>query len=405
MDDPFIYGLLIISFLVFSLLKSAFSSINLLQLELDKKQRSYYSKILYWISKRTELFEICINLYYYLNISVLLLISINLIDNDKLSLYIPILIIVTSIGIPFIVITPKSLGTIFSNKIINISAIILIILFIIISPITYFSCFIIKIFARNESIPKRKKPKESFSKDDLSDLVNNFSDNNSELKLFQNTLEFSETRIRECMIPRTEIISFEITEQIKELKQKFIDSGFTKIIIYRDSIDNVIGYIKSKSIFFSNSELHQKIKTLPIFPESMSASKLLRFFISTGQNIALVVDEFGGTSGIITTEDILEEIFGEITDEHDTEKLYERKLTSKDYILSARIKIDYLNNKYQLNIPENEEYETLAGYIIYHTENIPHINNIIKIENFLIKILKVTKTRLELIKLEIQTGN
>jgi CBS domain containing-hemolysin-like protein len=250
-----------------------------------------------------------------------------------------------------------------------------------------------------------------FNKEDLNNLVNEhtneFSDKeqNSEIRLFKNTLQFSKTKIRECMVPRTEIIAIELNESKEELKKKFIKTGLTKIVAYKDTIDNIVGFIKSKSIFFFENTLDHSIKTLPIFPESMSASKLLRFFIATGQNMAVVVDEFGGTSGLITTEDILEEIFGEISDEHDSDDLYEKQLTQTEFIFSGRIEIDHINEKYELNFPVDDEYETIAGYILHHTEHIPNTNEVIHIGYFTFKILKVSETRLELLKLEIKPQN
>jgi CBS domain containing-hemolysin-like protein len=407
MIDPFIYGLLTISFFVFALLKSSFSSINLLQLELDQKQEHYYSRILYWISTKKTEFKICISVYYYVNIISIILYTVNtfnLFVNSYLFFLISIVLI-----LPFILIVTNSLGDYFANKVINFFALALVILFILIAPITYIFCILIKL-ATHKSI-NSKVTKETFNKDDLNNLVNEHTyqliDNEeiSEIRLFKNALQFSEVKIRECMVPRTEIVAIELSDSKEELKKKFIKTGLTKIVAYKDSIDNIIGFIKSKSIFFFKNTIDHSIKTLPIFPESMSASKLLRFFIATGQNMAVVVDEFGGTSGLITTEDILEEIFGEISDEHDSDNLYEKQLTQTDYIFSGRIEIDHINEKYELNIPVNDEYETIAGYILHHTEHIPKTNEVIKIGHFTFKILKVSETRLELLKLEIKLQN
>lgn len=409
MIDPFIYGLLTISFFVFSLLKSSFNSINLLQLELDKKHENYYSKLLYWISNKKTEFEICISVYYYVNIISILLYTSYVFDynvNDYLFFLISIALV-----FPFILIFTKSLGQNFSNKIINFFALGLVILFISIAPFTYLFCIIIRLFTTKALKTNSHKSIEMFNKEDLNNLVNEhtneFSDKeqNSEIRLFKNTLQFSETKIRECMVPRTEIIAIELNESKEELKKKFIKTGLTKIVAYKDTIDNIVGFIKSKSIFFFENTLDHSIKTLPIFPESMSASKLLRFFIATGQNMAVVVDEFGGTSGLITTEDILEEIFGEISDEHDSDDLYEKQLTQTEFIFSGRIEIDHINEKYELNLPVDDEYETIAGYILHHTEHIPNTNEVIHIGYFTFKILKVSETRLELLKLEIKAQN
>ncbi|MBI9055547.1 MAG: HlyC/CorC family transporter [Bacteroidales bacterium] len=414
MDDPFIYGLIIISLLVFALLKSAFNSINWLQLELDKKHESYYSKILYWISKKPIKFELCINIYYYSLLIVLITFLYNKFILLEYGLAINILFVLFSgiIAIPLILLIPSSFGDYFSNKIINAFALALVIIYIPISPFIYLYCFIANI-AVNKSLKANNidQIKDSFNREDLNNLVDFNEKHTSKLnkdsgiKLFRNALEFSQIKIRECMMPRTEIIAVEINDPITEIKAKFIESGLTRILVYKDSIDNVIGFIKSKSVFFTDSEILKNIKTLPIFPESMSASKLLRYFTRTGQNIALVVDEFGGTSGIITIEDILEEIFGEINDEHDLESLYMKKLSDSDYLFSGRIEVDFINEQYGLNLPTSEEYETLGGLILNHTENISKANDRIKIDQFEFTILKVSETRLELIKAKIETDN
>jgi len=409
MIDPFIYGLLSISFFLLALLRSSFNSINLLQLELDQKHENYYSRLLYWISNKKTEFEICISIYYYINIISIILYTSSVFDYN-VSTYILYLITLVLI-FPFILVIANTLGEYFSNKIINFFALGLVLLFLAISPITYLFCILLKIFTKGSLISDNNKTKDNFDKEDLNNLVNEHTnqisskEKNSEIRLFKNALQFSETKIRECMVPRTEIIAIELNESNKELKKKFINTGLTKIIVYKDTIDNIVGFIKSKSIFFSKNGLNNSIRTLPIFPESMSASKLLRFFIATGQNMAVVVDEFGGTSGLITTEDILEEIFGEIRDEHDSDKLYEKQITSTDFVFSGRIEIDYLNEKYEFNIPINEEYETLAGFILHHTENIPTVNDIIHIDTFILTIIKVSETRLELIKLGIELEN
>lgn len=406
MIASFVFGLVLLSFLLSTLIKSAFNSINLLQLELDKQQESYYSKVLLWISKNPISIGISVSIFYYFSISLLfLLIGNSLFSDNNQTIYVAIII---SLLVPFIAFFFRFLGETLSNKVINLFAIVILLLYIFTLPFV----FIGQLLSNNKTRSKSNFLQKSnpFNKDNLSSLVLERADNkvdedgNSELKLFRNALEFSETRLRECMIPRTEIISHEITEPIDLLKQKFIQSGLTKIIVYRDTIDNIIGYIKSKTLFFDKLKLDKTIKTLPLFPESMSASKLLKFFISTGQNIAIVVDEFGGTSGVITIEDILEEIFGEITDEHDSETIYEKQLSETDFVFSGRIEIDYINEKYNINIPENEDYETLAGFILYQTENLPNANDIVRFEQFTFQILKVTETRLNLIKLEIQSN-
>lgn len=409
MDDPFIYILLFSVFLIFILFDSAFGSISQLKLELDKKNVIYNSKIISFIRKRYFEFQLSLKIYYVLSLILLIILLIDGLNNytnlNILNTFLFIFIF-SIIVLPGLIVIPLTLSEYFSNKIINISAPILVILFILASPITYTLILLsnapLKLFLKDKL---QSEIKSNFSKDDLNELVRENelhtlqSENKiTEIKLFKNALDFSEIKLRDCMIPRTEIEAIEIGDIEEELKQKFIDTGYSKIIIYRDTIDEIVGYIKSKELL--DNTRHQ-IKNIPIYPETMQANKLLRHFIRTGQNIAVIVDEFGGTSGIITIEDILEEIFGEIEDEHDTDELIEKKLTENDFVFSGRLEIDYLNEKYELNIQKSEEYETIAGFILYHTEKLPQINDIITIDNFQFKVLRVINTKVELLKLEI----
>ena len=221
------------------------------------------------------------------------------------------------------------------------------------------------------------------------------------VKLFRNALDFSKLKLREVMIPRTEIESLEINSSIEELKQKFIDTGYSRILIYEENIDNIVGYVHSSIIFNNPEKLKPHIKNVLIVPETMSANKLLGTFFKEHRSIAIVVDEFGGTAGMVTSEDILEEIFGEIEDEHDTSDTTEKQISENEFILSGRVEIDLLNEKYGFGIIDTEDFETLAGYILFNYESIPKINTEIEIDGFKIKILKASNTKIELVKLTI----
>jgi CBS domain containing-hemolysin-like protein len=256
-------------------------------------------------------------------------------------------------------------------------------------------------------VPKNKKAQpNAFGKIDLDNLVSESNpehglheDSEQEIKFFQNALDLSNVKLRDCMVPRTEIVALEETASIDELRSKFIETGLSKILIYRESTDNILGYINSKELFKNPDDLHSMIVSLPVVPETMPANKLLQSFIKDHKSISVVVDEFGGTSGIVTMEDILEEIIGEIEDEHDTSILTEEKINEHEYMFSARHEIDYLNEKYKLNIPESDDYETLAGLILFHYKSIPKINDRIHIGAFVYRILDVSETRIELIQL------
>ncbi len=223
-----------------------------------------------------------------------------------------------------------------------------------------------------------------------------------EIRIFQNALEFSKLKVRDCMVPRNEIEALEVKSNLNELREKFIESGYSKILVYEDTIDNIIGYISSKELFKNPESINSNLVTLSIVPESMQINKLLRNLIKERRSIALVVDEYGGTSGIVTLEDIMEEIFGEIEDEHDTQEFVERQINEREFVLSGRLEIDYLNEEYNLNIPETEDYDTLAGFIIFHYENIPKLNTRVIVGNLHMRILKVSQTRIELVHLSLR---
>jgi CBS domain containing-hemolysin-like protein len=204
------------------------------------------------------------------------------------------------------------------------------------------------------------------------------------------------------MVPRTEIEAIESSSPVEVLREKFIETRLSRILVYQKSIDNIIGYYELKDIFKNPKDIITSLRKLAIVPETMPASKLLKLFVNEKKNIAVVVDEFGGTSGMVTIEDVLEEIVGDIEDEHDTIDLIEKVIGENEYVVSGRIEIDYLNEKYHLNLPEEDDYETLAGMILYYHGSIPTVNDVIRIGNFVIKVLRATTTRLELVNLKVE---
>ncbi len=203
------------------------------------------------------------------------------------------------------------------------------------------------------------------------------------------------------MIPRTEIEAVDCMSTVEHLRDKFIETRLSRILVYENSIDNIIGYFELKDIFKNPANIRSSLRKLAIVPETMPANKLLKLFVDEKKNIALVVDEFGGTSGMVTMEDVLEEIVGDIEDEHDVNELTEKIAGPNEYILSGRLEIDYLNEKYNLNLPEKDDYETLAGLILFYYGSIPANNDVIRIGKILIKVLRATNTRLEIVNLKI----
>lgn len=277
-------------------------------------------------------------------------------------------------------------------------------------PVISFSLFLIRLFIKDQQSDEDKNPV-------FGNIIINWNEKEkyttpgekkesieTEAKLLKNALDFSKVKLREIMVPRTEIEMLDINSTFNELHQRFAETGYSRIIFYDGNIDNIIGYVHSSVIFKNPESFKPFINNVLIVPETMPANKLLSTFIREHRSIAIVVDEFGGTSGMVTSEDILEEIFGEIEDEHDTIDIIEKKLSETEFIFSGRSEIDLVNEKYQLNLPESEDFETVAGFILYHYESIPKINTTIKIGAFQFKILKATNTKIELVKLTITQG-
>jgi putative hemolysin len=224
----------------------------------------------------------------------------------------------------------------------------------------------------------------------------------SEIRIFQNALDFKDVKVRECMIPRNEIVAVEVTEPISVLMHSFIDTKLSKILVYRDSIDNIIGFVHSSEMFKNPTAIGEVMLPVQIVPEAMSANELLKQFTNQHRSVAVIVDEFGGTSGMATLEDIMEEIFGDIQDEHDVPEEVEKKTGENEYLLSGRLEIDYLNKKYDLNLPEHESYETLGGFILHHHENVPEPGEKVVIPPFTITAVKVSSSRIEHVRVKIE---
>lgn len=251
----------------------------------------------------------------------------------------------------------------------------------------------------------------AFGRIDLDNYVREIAENadesaeevDSEIRIIQNALDFSKVKARDCMVPRTEISAVEIEDDISKLKEMFIRTGYSKVPVYRDSIDNIIGYVNSVELFNKPDSVKRLVVPVIIIPETISAREVLQLFIQQNKSIAVVVDEFGGTSGMLTIEDIIEEIFGDIEDEHDRDDFIEEQIDANTFLFSARLEIDYLNATYKIGIPETEDYETLAGYILHNHEDIPQVNTVIEVDNFEITVTHVTNVRIETVKLRVMS--
>ena len=296
------------------------------------------------------------------------------------------------------------------NKMLSLFALPAMICYILLYPISRFATFLSKCMLRIVGIKMvTAKDETEFSKVDLDYLVQSSIDNakneddiEDEVKIFHNALDFSETKVRDCMVPRTEIEAVDIDDcTTEDLKNKFIETGFSKIVVYKNDIDHVVGYIHSSEMFHDTTQWKEHIRTLPFVPETMTAQKLMHIFLQQKRSLAIVVDEFGGTSGLVSLEDIVEEIFGDIEDEHDSNNYVAKKTDSGEYILSARLEIEKVNEMFALDLPESDDYMTVGGLILHEYQSFPKLNEIVKIGKLEFKIIKSTMTKIELVRLKI----
>lgn len=305
---------------------------------------------------------------------------------------------------------PKSFFKSNPNKLLYFFAIPAYICYLLLWPISRFSTLLSRFMLHLFGIKVvDEKNNGEFSKIDLDYLVqsslNNAKptdDDTEEVRIFQNALDFSDTKVRDCMIPRTEIDAVDADKcSPDELRQLFIESGHSKIIVYKGDIDNVIGYIHSSEMFRDANNWQEHIIDMPFVPETMAAQKLMRIFMQQKKSLGIVVDEFGGTSGIVSLEDIVEEIFGEIEDEHDNANYVAKQVSDNEYILSARLEISKLNDMFALSLPESDDYMTLGGLILNNYHGFPKLNEVIKIKNYELKVINKTQTKIELVRLKV----
>ena len=404
----------------FSGMEIAFVSSNKINLEIEKKQKGFFSALLKKLTNSPSKFiatmltgnNIALVVYGIFSGKLILDVFFPFIDNTK-SLDFIYIFYQTIISTFIILITaeflPKVFFQIYSNKLLKLLSIPSYIFYILLSPLTSIFNFI-----SNSVLSKYFKTKEDelrivFSKDELGDYINDelSSDNelkdiDSEIQFFQNALDFSSVRAREVMIPRAEIISADRYDNLSKINKKFIEFGLSKILIHRENIDHVIGHVRLQDMFNRPKTIKSIILPIEFVPETMLIKDILNRLTKKHIGIAVVIDEYGGTSGIITKEDIIEELFGEIEDEHDSINLDEKSINKNTFIFSARLEIDYLNEKYNLNIPLSDEYETLGGYIVFNNQNIPKKGEILKINSLEFCVKEVTDTKIETLEIKIK---
>ena len=401
----------------FSGMEIAFVSSNKLKIELDKNRGLLSAKIFaVFIKYPSRLLgalllgnNIALVIYGMAMAVILEPLIYNLLPDQYVSEFI-VLIIQTIIATIIILIAaefiPKALFRINPNFILNLFAVPIKIYYLIFYPFIHFNVWISEFILNSILRQKLTIHDYTFSPVDLDNYLKEFSPDNKEesevkqeIQMLQNAIDFRNIKLRECMIPRTEITALEQDDSIENLKSSFIESGHSKILIYKKSLDNIIGFVHSSDMFKNPANIKATTHSLPIVPEAMLANNVLKMFIKEHKSIALVVDEFGGTSGIVTMEDIIEEIFGEIEDEYDVEELREKQLNENEFLFSARLEIDLLNEKYNLGLPESDDYETLGGLIINIHESIPEINEVIIQEPFKFIITEASDVRIEQVHL------
>ncbi len=388
----------------FSGMEIAFTSANKLKTEIDRKQSGFFN---YVASIFTRHGGQCITTMLVGNNIVLVVYSLAVsslflaLTGYNSAFFEALLATVVIIFIGEYI--PKSLALKNPNFYFRTLAFPLYIFYIILFPIakitTWISTGVIRLFGQKV----KAEPAELFSRAELVHLVDETDEKEAEheVRLFQNALDFPDLLVRDCMVQRINVEAAEIADTIEELVRRFISSQYSRIFIWEGSIDNIIGYVNVKSLFRSPKTIAEVLMEVEYVPETMPAQELMNRFIKRNSSIAVVIDEFGGTAGVVSLEDILEEIFGEIEDEHDTPDLVEKRVGENEYIFSCQIEVDYLNQKYDLGIPESDEYDTLAGYIIFDYEDIPPQGEVLVIGRHEIKVLKRTSSRIELARVRI----
>ena len=304
---------------------------------------------------------------------------------------------------------PKTLFKINPNLMLRVCAIPLFICYVILFPVSKFASGLSYLFLRIFGMKVNKEASaKAFGKVDLDYFIQSSIENaeseeelDAEVKIFQNALDFSNIKIRDCIVPRTEVVAVDLITTLEELKCLFVESGISKIIVYDGNIDNVVGYIHSSEMFRNPVDWRNNVKEVPIVPETMSAHKLMKLFMQQKKTIAVVVDEFGGTAGIVSLEDLVEEIFGDIEDEHDNTSYVCKQLGEREYVLSARLEIEKVNETFGLDLPESDDYLTVGGLILNRYQSFPKLHEVIEVDNYQFKIIKVTATKIELVRLKV----
>lgn len=303
--------------------------------------------------------------------------------------------------------TPKSLFKMRPNAIFRAMVLPVYVIYLLLFPLAKLTTLLAFALLRLFGLKVKEEHNiKSFGKVDLENLIDESVESGervpaNDIKIFQNALDFSDLRVRDCMVPRVDVEAVEVDTTIEELTRRFIDTNFSRLFVWEESIDNIVGYVTTKSLFRKPQSISEILMPVRYVPETMETERLMGEMIRTRQSVAVVIDEFGGTAGVISLEDVLEEIVGEIEDEHDTPELVEKVLGDGSWVLSCRLEVAYLNERYGVGLSENDDYDTLGGYIITKYGSIPTVGTIIESEGKEIKILKSTSSRVELVKVKV----
>ncbi|NDV44269.1 hemolysin family protein [Flagellimonas sediminis] len=427
MDTSIIIILLCLLFSAFfSGMEIAFISANRIHIEIEKKQEGFLAKVLGLLTEKPSKFiatmlignNIALVVYGLFMGEVLMEWFQGMLpaESEFLNSILTDFSLLTQTIISTLIILltaeflPKVLFQIYANTLLKLFAIPAYIFYVLFSFISWFvikvSDFILRVFFKT----KGDEVQLSFTKLELGDYINEQMETvqeedevDSEIQIFQNALEFSTVKAREVMVPRTEITAVELNETPKTLTKLFTETGYSKILVYKDNIDEIIGYVHSYELFKKPKTIKSILMPVEFVPETMLIQDILNVLTKKRKSMAVVLDEYGGTAGILTVEDIIEELFGEIEDEHDTTDLLEEQISEDEYRFSARLEVDYINENYKLELPEGEEYETLGGLIVNRTGEIPEQDSEVIVDQFTFKILEVSNTKIDLVSVRINT--
>ena len=415
--DIYIYLLVTMAFSAFfSGMEIAFVSVNKMRLEMEKRDGVVSSIISFFLRNPNNFIS---TMLVGNNIALVIygILMAKIIEQQLLGAFIANdfvkALLQTIISTLIILVTgeflPKTLFKINPNLVLRLFALPLFICYVVLFPVSKLASGISFLFLRLFGVKVSDEVQaKAFSKVDLDYFIQTSIENaeetdevNPEVKIFQNALDFSNIKIRDCIVPRTEVVAVDKETPLEELKNRFVESGISKIIVYEGNIDNVVGYIHSSEMFRSPKDWRSHIKDVPIVPETMSAHKLMKLFMQQKKTIAVVVDEFGGTAGIVSLEDLVEEIFGDIEDEHDNTSYICTQIGDNEYMLSARLEIEKVNETFDLELPESDDYITIGGLILSRYQRFPKLHEMVEIGPFQFKIIKVSATKIELVRLKV----